>query len=250
MIIANKIKPGDTIGVVAPSNPIIGDNIEELKKAKEILEKDGFKVIFSKNIFSNTNRYTATAKEKAEDINEMFKNKEVKMIWCAKGGNNSNSVFEYLDYEAIKENPKIICGYSDITSITNMITEKTGLVTFSGTNFKTIATDENEKNTRLENAKTKLKGTEIENIENLDSKLSITSDKFKEEKENMIYYYKLSTQDLEDMGIENVKSDEKNGEYIIKYDIKNIEIEIYNTQGFKNEDKYYYSLSELESLEL
>ena len=37
----------------------------------------------------------------------MFKNKEVKMIWCAKGGNNSNSVFEYLDYEAIKENPKI-----------------------------------------------------------------------------------------------------------------------------------------------
>ena len=144
MIIANKIKPGDTIGVVAPSNPIIGDNIEELKKAKEILEKDGFKVIFSKNIFSNTNRYTATAKEKAEDINEMFKNKEVKMIWCAKGGNNSNSVFEYLDYEAIKENPKIMCGYSDITSLTNIIHEKTGLVTFSGTNFKTIATDETD----------------------------------------------------------------------------------------------------------
>ena len=144
MIIANTIKPGDTIGVVAPSNPIIGDNIEELKKAKEILEKDGFKVVFSKNIFSNTNRYTATAKEKAEDINEMFKNKEVKMIWCAKGGNNSNSVFEYLDYEAIKENPKIICGYSDITSLTNIIHEKTGLVTFSGTNFKTIATDETD----------------------------------------------------------------------------------------------------------
>ena len=118
-----------------------------------------------------------------------------------------------------------------------------------GTSFEKL-TDENEKNTRLENAKTKLKGTEIENIEDLDSKLSITSDKFKEEKEKMIYYYKLSTQDLEDMGIENVKSDEKNGEYIIKYDIKNIEIEIYNTQGFTNEDKYYYSLSELESLEL
>ena len=118
-----------------------------------------------------------------------------------------------------------------------------------GTTFDKI-TDENEKSKRIETAKSKLKGTEIENIENLDSKLSITSDKFKEEKENMIYYYKLSTQDLEDMGIENVKSDEKNGEYIIKYDIKNIEIEIYNTQGFKNEDKYYYSLSELESLEL
>lgn len=138
------IKRGDTIGVVAPSNPIVGKNIEELNKAKEIVEKDGFKVIFSKNIFLNTNGYTATAKEKAEDINEMFRNQDVKMIWCAKGGNNSNCVFEYLDYELIKKNPKIICGYSDITSLTNMIHKKTGLVTFSGTNFKTIATDETD----------------------------------------------------------------------------------------------------------
>ena len=143
-LLPSKLKIGDTIGVVAPSNPIIGDNIEELNRAKEIVERRGFKVKYSKNIFSNTNEYSATAKEKAEDINEMFADKEVKMIWCAKGGNNSNSTFEYLDYELIKQNPKIICGYSDITSITNMITEKTGLVTFSGTNFKTIATDETD----------------------------------------------------------------------------------------------------------
>lgn len=139
-----KLKIGDTIGVVAPSSPIIGNNIEELNKAKEIVEKSGFKVKYSKNLFSNTNGYSSTAKEKADDINEMFTEKQVKMIWCAKGGNNSNSTFEYLDYELIKKNPKIICGYSDITSITNMITEKTGLVTFSGTNFKTIATDETD----------------------------------------------------------------------------------------------------------
>lgn len=144
MIIPEKLKIGDTIGVVAPSNPIINENVEEIQKAKEIVEKLGFKVKFSKNLFSNTNIYSATAKEKAEDINDMFRNKEVKMIWCAKGGENSNSTFEYLDYELIKQNPKIICGYSDITSITNIITEKTGLVTFSGTNFKTIATDETD----------------------------------------------------------------------------------------------------------
>jgi len=144
MIIPYKLNIGDTIGVTAPSNPIIGENIEEIKKAKEMIEKLGFKIKFSKNLFSNTNGYSATAKEKAQDLNEMFSDKEVKMIWCAKGGENSNSIFEYLDYELIKQNPKIICGYSDITSITNMITEKTGLVTFSGTNFKTIATDETE----------------------------------------------------------------------------------------------------------
>lgn len=144
MIVPDKLKKGDIIGVVAPSNPIIGDNIEEIKKAKEIIEADGFRVKFSENLFSNTNNYSGTAKEKAEDINNMFADKEVKMIWCAKGGNNSNSTFEYLDFDIIKNNPKIICGYSDITSITNIITEKTGLVTFSSTNFKTIATDETD----------------------------------------------------------------------------------------------------------
>ena len=142
MIIPEKLNKGDVIGVVAPSSPIIGDNIEEIERAKSIIENLGFKVKFSKNLFSNTNGYSSTAKEKAEDINEMFSDKAVKMIWCAKGGNNSNSTFEYLDFENIKRNPKIICGYSDITSLTNMITEKTGLVTFSGTNLKTIATDE------------------------------------------------------------------------------------------------------------
>ena len=131
MIIPDKLKLGDTIGVVAPSNPIVGDNVEEINMAKKIVQKSGFKVKFSKNLFSNTNGYSSTAKEKADDINEMFKDKEIKMIWCAKGGNNSNNVFEYLDYELIKKNPKIICGYSDITSLTNVINSKTGLVTFS-----------------------------------------------------------------------------------------------------------------------
>ena len=144
MMIPDKLKKGDKIGVVAPSNPIVGDNIEEIKMAKEIVEKDGFEVVFSKKLFLNSNGYSANAKEKAEDLNDMFKDKSIKMIWCAKGGNNSNSVFDYLDYEMIKENPKIVCGYSDITSITNIITQKTGLVTFSGTNFKTIATDETD----------------------------------------------------------------------------------------------------------
>lgn len=144
MIKPERLKRGDKIGVIAPSGPIFGKKIEELEKAREIVEKDGFKVKYSKNLFLNTNGYSSTAKEKAEDINEMFKDKEVKMIWCAKGGASSNTTFEYLDYELIKNNPKIICGYSDITSLTNIITKKTGLVTFSGTNFKTIATDETD----------------------------------------------------------------------------------------------------------
>lgn len=143
-MIPKRLQKGDTIGVVAPSNPIIGDNIEEIMQAKKKVEQDGFYVKFSKHLFSNTNGYSNTAKEKAEDINRMFADPEVNMIWCAKGGENSNTTFEYLDYELIARNPKIICGYSDITSITNMIYQKTGLITFSSTNFKSIATDETD----------------------------------------------------------------------------------------------------------
>ena len=143
-MIPSRLEKGDIIGVVAPSGPIIGDKIEEIKKAKQMVEKDGFLVKFSEHLFSNTNQYSSSAKEKAEDINRMFEDENVKMIWCAKGGYNSNTTFEYLDYELIKNHPKILCGYSDITSLTNIITEKTGLITFSGTNFKTIATDETD----------------------------------------------------------------------------------------------------------
>ncbi len=56
MILPEQLKIGDTIGIVAPSNPIVGDNIEELKKAKQIVEEKGFKVKFSKNIYANTLR--------------------------------------------------------------------------------------------------------------------------------------------------------------------------------------------------
>lgn len=144
MIKPAKLKIGDTIGVIAPCGPIIGKNVEEMNRARKVIENAGFKVKYSKNMFSNTNGYSSTAKEKANDINEMFLDNEVKMVWCAKGGENSNITFEYIDYNIIKENPKILCGYSDMDHITNMISEKTGLVTFSSTNFKTIATDETD----------------------------------------------------------------------------------------------------------
>lgn len=89
------------------------------------------------------------------------------MIWCAKGGENSNTTFEYLDFETIKNNPKIICGYSDITSLTNIISERAGFVTFNSTNFKTIATDET--NYSFEQALKRFSGESIE-LENPDGK--------------------------------------------------------------------------------
>jgi len=143
-MLPQRLQKGDTVGVPAPSGPITGEKKEELMRAKETLEKDGFKVKLSEHVFSNTLGYSATVEEKIADLHHMFADKEVKMVWCAKGGENCNSLFDDLDFELIRQNPKIFCGYSDITSLSNMIYAKTGLVTFNGTNFKSIATDETD----------------------------------------------------------------------------------------------------------
>lgn len=143
-MIPNRLKKKDKIGIIAPSSPITEDKLADINNSITLMEGSGFEIVFGKNVFKNTLGYGATAKEKAEDINNMFADPEIKGIFCATGGANSNSTFEYLDYELIKQNPKIICGFSDSTSILNMISEKTGLVTFNGATFKSLTSWETE----------------------------------------------------------------------------------------------------------
>ena len=137
-MLANKLKRGDTIGVVCPSDKVNDEDIPEIKEAERLLKERGYNVVFGKNVYKNTTGYGATAKEKAEDINEMYANKNINAIMSLKGGFNSNSVYEYLDLNTIKSNNKIICGYSDSTSYINYIHEKTGNIGFIGPNFKSL----------------------------------------------------------------------------------------------------------------
>ena len=88
-----KVKKGDTVGVIAPSSKIDEDDLEVINNSVLLMESTGLKVKFAKNAFKNTLGYGATPKEKAEDINEMFADKEVKLIFCVSGGFNSNTVF-------------------------------------------------------------------------------------------------------------------------------------------------------------
>ena len=134
----SKIEKGDVIGIIAPSSKIDKDDLEVINNSVLLMESTGLKVKFGKNVFKNTLGYGATPKEKAEDINEMFADKEVKMIFCASGGFNSNTVLDYLDYELIKQNPKPLCGFSDSTSLENAIYTKTGVLTFNGPTFKAL----------------------------------------------------------------------------------------------------------------
>lgn len=144
MLLPEKLRRGDTVVIIAPSSPILEKDKEYIEKSKEMLVSVGLNVEFSNYSYSNTTGYGATAKEKALDINDCFANPKYKAIICVKGGANCNSVFDYLDFELIARNPKIICGFSDSTSITNMITEKSKVVTFSGPTFKSFSSWETD----------------------------------------------------------------------------------------------------------
>ena len=137
-MIPSKLKKGDTIGVIAPSNYIEKDDLEYINASIALMEVSGFKVKFGKYVFENTLGYGTSPEKRATDINWAFKDDEVKAIMCVKGGEDSNTTLDYIDYEMIKKHPKIICGFSDNTSILNAIHEKTGLVTYHGPTFKSL----------------------------------------------------------------------------------------------------------------
>ncbi len=139
ILISNKLKQGDTIEVIAPSNPVQEDDIKFLKETEKLFNAKGINVIYGKHIYSDTLGYGATPEEKAEDLNDAFLNKNVQAIFCAKGGENSNTIFDLIDYDIIKKNPKIFCGFSDSTSLLNMINQRTGLITFHSSTFKAIS---------------------------------------------------------------------------------------------------------------
>lgn len=171
-MIPERLKKGDSIGVVSSSEPILEDRMIDIESSAKFFEDLGFKVKLGKYINNNELGYGTTAKNKAEDFNEMFADKNIKAIFCACGGYNVNAVFDYIDFENIKKNPKIICGYSDPTSIINTIYAMTGLVTFHGPNFGSLANTEDgvEEYSRKEVIKRFING---------DLKIGIESDEYK-----------------------------------------------------------------------
>ena len=127
-----KLQKGDTICIVSPSAPIISDIKVGFDKGIARMKELGFKVMIAKNALSNSLGYSATPKEKADDINNAFADTSIKAVICSQGGKNANSILPLLDYVLIKDNPKIFVGISDITVLLNTIYQETGLITFHG----------------------------------------------------------------------------------------------------------------------
>jgi muramoyltetrapeptide carboxypeptidase len=101
-------------------------------KSKENLEALGFKVAYTRNILAKEGYLAGTDQQRADDLNEMFSRKDIAGIVAARGGYGCTRILPILDYEMIKNNPKVLVGYSDITALLFGIFRKTGLVCFHG----------------------------------------------------------------------------------------------------------------------
>lgn len=123
-----KLNKGDIIGFIALSCSI--ESKKNILRAKKYFEGKGYKVILSENIFDEHRYLAGTDEKKLQELHSFFRNPEIKMILCARGGYGAIRLLDKIDFELIKNNPKIFAGYSDLTAIEALIYKKTGLVTF------------------------------------------------------------------------------------------------------------------------
>ncbi|MBR1914844.1 MAG: LD-carboxypeptidase [Alphaproteobacteria bacterium] len=123
------IKKGDKVAFVSPSSWL---DQKALKYALEWFEKKGIKVVFSSHIFDVDGYGAGDEKNRADDINKAFADKDIKAIFCTRGGAGSLKVLKYLDYRMIKKSLKPVFGLSDSTALQNALYAKTGLVSYTG----------------------------------------------------------------------------------------------------------------------
>lgn len=124
------LKKGDTIGIVAPASSHSSD--DKLNSGIEYLEQLGYKIVLGKHTNDKIGYLAGSDKSRASDINNFFRDKNIKAIFCTRGGYGSHRILDRIDYNIIRRNPKIFVGYSDITALQIAIFKKTGLVTFAG----------------------------------------------------------------------------------------------------------------------
>ena len=124
------LKQGDKVFLVSTSSPILEEDIE---KCKEVVKKLGFEPVLGESLFENIGGYMAGMPEiRVKDLHRAFSDNEVKGIFCVKGGFSASQLLDKLDYELIRNNPKVFVGYSDVTNLNIVFNQKCNLGTFHG----------------------------------------------------------------------------------------------------------------------
>lgn len=127
-MIASCLKPGGTIGICSPSHIARREDYETILEAIHAM---GFRTVEADNLYRSTYGYLAAPEERAADFNQLIRDPEVELVLFG-GGEGSNELLPYIDFEAIRQNPKRICSYSDGTTILGAVWALTGLETYYG----------------------------------------------------------------------------------------------------------------------
>jgi muramoyltetrapeptide carboxypeptidase len=131
-----RIKPGDTIGIVAPAGPF---DRQTFLRGVGIIEDMGFQIFVPPGLFEK-NRYLAGSdNHRVLFVNQLFADTSVDAIICARGGYGSMRILPLLDYDAIQTNPKVFIGFSDITILLSVLFSHCNLVTFHGPVITSLA---------------------------------------------------------------------------------------------------------------
>jgi len=125
-----KLQKRDLIGIVSPASSL--DDPTKIEKGVNYLEGLGYRVILGKNVGKYNGYLAGTDRERADDLHSMFTNKNVKAIFCLRGGYGASRLLDKIDYKLIKNHTKIFVGYSDISALHLAIFYKTGMITFAG----------------------------------------------------------------------------------------------------------------------
>ena len=129
MILPAPLKIGDTIGVMSPSSYITA---EDLEASVKIIEARGYNVHVHPQTLTKHNQSAGTDTEKTDAFHDLIRDPNINAIFFSCGGNRALHWVDNIDFDLVRDNPKIIIGFSDCTAPLNIINAKTGLVTFHG----------------------------------------------------------------------------------------------------------------------
>ena len=129
------LKPGDTIGVMAPSSRI---DAADLENGAETLRRKGYKILLHPQCHEKLHQSAGTNEQKRDALHDLVRNPDVKAVFFATGGNRALHILDLIDYKLIAQNPKIYMGFSDNTALLNAIAAKCGIVTYHGPTVKRL----------------------------------------------------------------------------------------------------------------
>lgn len=124
-----KLRKGDVVGLIAPASPA---SEKQYGNAMKNLRDMGFRYKTGSALMNKYGYLAGDDSSRIDDIHTMFSDTEVSAIWCIRGGYGTTRIIEALDYDIIRNNPKILIGYSDITALQQAIFKETGLISFHG----------------------------------------------------------------------------------------------------------------------